>query len=84
MAAERKDPLVSLVKEKEPDYVGPYVEVFLPEMDGGGEGGMAVDQYEHVTIANEEREWIYKVHRGERVQVPVPVFIALKEKYPKL
>ena len=56
------------------------VEVLLPELPGGGDG-VKVDQYEHVTIANEEKEVCYKVHRGERVQVPIPVFMALKEKY---
>ena len=55
-------------------------EVLLPELPGGGDG-VKVDQYEHVTIANEEKEMCYKVHRGERVQVPIPVFMALKEKY---
>ena len=56
------------------------VEVLLPELPGGGDG-VKVDQYEHVTIANEEKEICDKVHRGERVQVPIPVFMALKEKY---
>lgn len=78
------DPTTSIVKEKAPDYQGPYVEVFLPELEGGGDGGMKVDQYEHVTLANEKKETIYRIHRGERVSVPVPVFIALKERYPKL
>ena len=56
------------------------VEVLLPELPGGGDG-VKVDQYEHVTIANEEKEMCYKVLRGQRVQVPIPVFMALKEKY---
>lgn len=76
--------LTAVVAEKAPGYTGPYVEVFLPELEGGGEGGMKVDQYEHVTLANEKGENVYKVHRGERVSVPVPVFMALKERYPKL
>ena len=61
-----------------------YVDVFLPELDNSGEEGMQVDQYEHVTLANETGKEIFYVHRGEHVMVPVPVFIALKEKYPKL
>ena len=60
------------------------MDVFLPELEGGGGDGLKVDQYEHVTIANEKEETIYRVHRGERVSVPVPVFMALKEKYPKI
>jgi hypothetical protein len=65
------------VKEEEPT-----VEVFLPELPGGGDG-VKVDQYEHVTIANEEKETCYKVHRGERVPVKIPVFMALYERYGK-
>jgi len=69
---------------EKPDYVGPYVDIFLPALEENGSGGMKVDQYEHVTIANEKSETCYKVLRGEHVSVPVPVFIALKERYPKL
>lgn len=64
-------------------YNGPTVEVILPELPGSGDGSTKVDPYEHVTIANEEKETCYKVLRGESVPVPVPVFMALKAKYPK-
>ena len=84
MAAKKQDGLTMAVEKKENRYNGPYVDVFLPELEGGGADGIKVDQYEHVTLANEEREEIFRVHRGERVSVPVPVFIALKERYPKL
>lgn len=60
------------------------VPVFLPRLEDPGDGGMRVDQYEHVTIANEKGEMCYKVLRGERVEVPISVFMVLKEKYPKL
>lgn len=65
------------------EYNGPMVDVFLPELEGGG-NGLKVDQYEHVTISNGNTETPYKILRGEHVQVPVPVFVVLKEKYPKL
>ena len=84
-AKEKNDNLTVAVPKKEEGYKGPTVTVFLPELEGGGDEGLKVDQYEHVTIANEGKgEQHYKVHRGEHVQVPVPVFLALKEKYPKL
>lgn len=76
--------LTIFTPEKKPDYTGPLVDIFLPELEGGGDGGAKVDQYEHVTIANGETETLYRVHRGEHVQVPVPVFVILKEKYPKI
>lgn len=78
------DDLTTAVVQEDNKYNGPYVSVFLPELEGGSDGGMKVDQYEHVTLANETGEKTYMIHRGEHVDVPVPVFIALKEKYPKL
>ena len=77
------DSMTVAVERKEEGYNGPRVEVFLPELPGGGDG-VKVDQYEHVTIANEQKEECFKVLRGEKVEVPVPVFMALKARYPKL
>ena len=81
--SEASDLTTAVVKD-EKKYTGPYVQIFLPELENSGEEGMPVDQYEHVTIANEVGKEVYRVHRGEHVSVPVPVFMALKEKYPKL
>ena len=69
--------------EKKAGYTGPMVEVFIPALEDNGSGGLKVDQYEHVTIANEQKETCWKVLRGETVEVPVPVFLQLKQKYPK-
>ena len=78
------DPLTTVVVQKEKIYDGPYVDgVFIPALEDTG-NGMKVDQYEHVTIANEHKEICWKVLRGEPVSVPVPVFIVLKQRYPKL
>jgi len=76
--------LTTAVQKEEKTYDGPYVPIFLPELENSGEEGVLVDQYEHVTIANETGRQQWRIHRGEHVDVPVPVFIALKEKYPKL
>lgn len=90
MAAKEKneikldDQLTMTMPEKETGYTGPTVDIFIPELEDSGSNGLKVDQYEHVTIANEEKENIYYVRRGERVSVPVPVFLALKERYPKI
>lgn len=87
MAAKKTtaiDDSITFVSEEVDDkYHGPMVTIFLPKLEDEG-GGVKVDQYEHVTIANEEREWTYRVKRGERVDVPVPVFVVMKEKYPDL
>lgn len=69
---------------KEKAYNGPMVSIYLPKLEDPGDAGIKVDQYEHVTISNEEKEWTYYVLRGERVDVPVPVFMVLKEKYPDI
>ena len=89
MAATKKpeeiidDGITITAVQKEEGYKGPMVSVFLPKLEEEG-GGLKVDQYEHVTIANEIEEKIYRVKRGERVDIPVPVFVILKEKYPDL
>jgi len=48
----------------------------LPDDDSG----VAVDQYEHVTINGKTT----LIKRGEVVDVSVPVFEQLKNKFPKL
>ena len=78
------DPLTTITPEKQAAYNGPYVPVFIPALEDAGSNGMKVDQYEHVTIANEQKETCWKVLRGETVEVPVPVFLQLKQKYPKI
>ena len=78
------DPLTTTTPEKQAVYNGPYVPVFIPALEDTGSGGLKVDQYEHVTIANEQKETCWKVLRGETVEVPVPVFLQLKQKYPKI
>ena len=77
------DNLTTAIDKTDDSYKGPTVSIFLPKLEEEG-GGMKVDQYEHVTIANEVKEWTYRVKRGERVDVPVPVFAILKERYPDL
>ena len=78
-----QDSLSVVAPPPEKAYSGPTVTVFLPEIEGDGTEGLVVDQYEHVTIANENKETQYFVHRGEPVEVPVAVYIAMKEKYGK-
>jgi hypothetical protein len=84
--ANKKDTLNAslsvVVPEKEEEAKEPTVTVFLPKLEEEG-NGIKVDQYEHVTISNVEETKEYKVRRGERVEVPVSVFMILKEKYGK-
>ena len=71
------------IEEKVKESNEPTVRIYLSRIED--DGSVAVDQYEHVTIANEEGEperW--RVHRGEWVDIPVHVYIVMKEKYPDL
>ena len=77
------DSLTVKIEQKQASYNGPMVTVYLPKLEEEG-SGVKVDQYEHVTIANEAREWTWYVKRGERVDVPVPVFVLLHDKYPDI
>lgn len=87
MAAKKglmlEESLTTAVVQEDKKYKGPTAQVFLPLLDDPGDEGIQVDQYEHVTIQNEQGKEVFRVHRGEHVDVPVPVFIQLKEKYGK-
>lgn len=79
---ENAGDLTTAVKKEEKKYTGPMVEIRLEKLDDPGDGSK-VDQYEHITLSNETGMEKYRVLRGEVVSIPVPVFIALYEKYGK-
>jgi hypothetical protein len=56
----------------------PRVRVYIPKLED--EGGMKTDPYEHVTINDETT----LVRRGEYVDVTVPVFLQLRNKFPHI
>ena len=77
------DSITFVAEEKKESYHGPMVSVFLPRLEEDS-SGMKVDQYEHVTLANEQEIHTWQVKRGVHVDVPVPVFVILKDKYPDI
>ena len=77
------DPTTVKIEAKKEGYKGPMVSVYLPKLEDEG-NGVKVNQVEHVTIANEEEYHEWKVMRGVRVDVPVPVFVMLKERFPDI
>jgi hypothetical protein len=81
--ANLEDSMTFVMEQEDKSYRGPMVNIYLPKLEEEG-SGVQVDQYEHVTIANEEGEKTYYVKRGERVDVPVAVYVVMKEKYPDL
>lgn len=61
----------------------PLTPVFIPLPEGVDESDIAAgtfDPYEHVTINGNTTY----VKRGETVMVPVPVYIQLRNKYPRI
>lgn len=74
------DGITSVVQVEEKVDNQPRVRIMLP-MPPETESGMKVDPYEHVTINGEKP--IY-VKRGEYVDVTVPVFLQLRNKYPNI
>lgn len=74
------DGITSVVQVEEKVDNQPRVRIILP-MPPETESGLKVDPYEHVTINGEKP--IY-VKRGEYVDVTVPVFLQLRNKYPNI
>lgn len=78
-----KDSLTTAIKREEKKDNGPRVRIFIPKIEG--DGSVTIDQFEHVTISNEKGEpQVTRIHRGEWVDVPVNVYMTLKERYPDL
>ncbi len=61
----------------------PRVMVYLPLLEEDGVGGK-VDQTEHVTVTNPKGSKTYVIQRGVHVEVLVPVFEQLRNKFPNL
>lgn len=57
----------------------PVVRVFIPLAEDAG-GDVKVDQTENVIINGK----VTQIRRGEYVDVKVPVFMQLKQRYPSL
>jgi hypothetical protein len=65
------------IEEKKDEI--PRVRVYIPKNEDD-ESGLKVDPYEHVTINGETT----LVRRGEYVDVSVPVFMQLRNKFPNI
>lgn len=73
------DSTISVEKaEKQPTAPMAKVSVFIPMTEDGD--GAKVDQNEYVTVNGKTT----KVPRGQFVDVTVPVFIQLRNRYPNL
>lgn len=70
---------VEIEKEKEVRKE-PTVRVFIPKLDESEYGDLKIDQAETVIINGK----VTRIKRGEYVDVKVPVFMQLKQRYPNL
>ncbi len=70
------------VPEPKPEPV--RVRIKLPLREDDDSPGIKVDHFEHVTISNELGEQTVLVKRGEWVDVTIPVFTLLKQRYPDI
>lgn len=83
MATKTKvmDDGISVELEKENEVrVEPTVRVFIPMLDESDYGDLKIDQAETVIINGK----VTRIKRGEYVDVKVPVFMQLKQRYPNL
>lgn len=79
MANRKTDGITVEVAEQQANEQQATVRVFLPLMEDQ-ESALEVDQTEYVTINGKTTA----IKRGEYVDVPVPVFMQLRNKYPHL
>lgn len=86
MPAENKkkavvtDGITVTIPEQESAPEVPRVRIILP-LPPETESGLKVDMYEHVTINGEPPVYI---KRGEWVDVTVPVYMQLRNRYPNI
>lgn len=78
-----KDKLTTAVPVKTNDNDEVRVMIRLPRLEDAG-SGIKVDPYEHVSISNEHGDQFIRVKRGEPVEVTVPVYEQLKQRYPDI
>lgn len=72
------------VPKKEKEQEETRVRIFIPKRENDDATGVAVDQYEHVSISNEKGDDFTRIKRGEYVDVTPEVFIMLKQRYTNL
>lgn len=72
------------VPQKQKETEETRVRIFIPKRENDDATGVAVDQYEHVSISNEKGDNFIRIKRGEYVDVTPEVYILLKQRYPNL
>lgn len=78
VSTKKPDALTAVTSSAKKKDDTPRVRIFIPEPPS--ESGTATDHYEHVTIDSKTT----LVRKGEWLDVPVDVFLQLRNRYPKL
>ena len=86
-AATKEKPVENITfhapaQPEKPDEV--RVRIKIPLNDDDQSAGLNVDHFEHVTISNERGEQTIYVKRGEWVDVTIPVFTLLRQRFPDI
>ncbi len=78
---EVNDGITSVTPLESKKQEAPRVTVFIPVPPDAEDTSVKVDPYEHVTINGQKPVY---VKRGEPVEVTIPVYLQLRNKYPRL
>lgn len=79
MAAKKTDSTVAVIPKKEEAKIEPTVRVYIPLIEDQNTD-VTIDQSEEVIINGK----VTQIRRGEYVDVKVPVYLLLKQRYPNL
>lgn len=80
MSAKLKDGITAAVVDEVKEDEVPRVRIMIPKAIDS-ESGLKTDPYEHVTINGEPPVFI---ERGVWVDVTVPVYMQLRNRYPNI
>jgi dUTPase len=80
MATKTVDNITAVTSAAETVDNTPRVRIFIPPRQEETMEGVKIDQYEHVTLEGETT----LIRRGEHVEVPVPVYLQLRNRFPFL
>lgn len=80
MPSKNVDAITDVISAKTEIDTTPRVRIYIRPRNEETQEGVKIDQYEHVTIDGKTT----LIRRGEHVDVPVPVYLQLRNRFPYL
>lgn len=80
MPSKNVDAITDAISAKTENDTTPRVRIYIHPRNEETQEGVKIDQYEHVTIQGKTT----LVRRGEHVDVPVPIYLQLRNRFPYL